>query len=134
MKILIVEDSNMKFEDIEYSLDFLNNPEIVRVKTRNEAIQCLYDEGNIFDVAIFDMQFPSMIGGEMLRDGGLQVLKRIRHRKIDVPVIFCSSGYTEIPADLENVAGYIVYGGNGSLSELLKHYIKSALEMVELKS
>lgn len=127
-KLLIVEDSDMKFADIQESLDFLDDCKIVRKKTRNEAIQLLYNGGSNFDVVILDMQFPSMIGGEMLRDGGLQVLKKIRHRKINVPVIFCSSSTCAIPKDMTNIVGYIVYGGNGNLRELLKHYIESALE------
>jgi len=126
IKILIVEDSDMKFDDIQKSIDFLDDCEIVRKCTRNEALQLLYIEGNDFDVIILDMQFPSMIGGEMLRDGGVQVLKKIRHRNINTPVIFCSSSACAIP-NMPNVVGYIVYGGNGKLSELLEHYIESAL-------
>ena len=124
-KILVVEDCNMKYEDIKNNLDSIAEFEVVWVKTRNEAISEIYN--NHFDIVILDMQFPSLIGGEMLRDGGLQVLERMNRRGRKFPVIVCSSSCTKIPEEYENVVGYIVYGGMGNLGNYLKHYIESAL-------
>lgn len=123
MKILVVEDCNWKYEDIKNNLDAISDFEIIRVETRNEAIREIYN--NHFDVIILDMQFPSMVGGEMLRDGGLQVLKRMHHRGFNIPVIVCSSSGCGIPEEYKNVIGYILYGGMGNLGSLLKHYIES---------
>lgn len=125
-KILIVEDSDMKYQAIKESLSFLQSHKITRVTTRNEALQFLYKEE--VDIIILDMQFPTCRGGEILKDCGLQVLKRIRHRGIDTPVIICSSCSCTVPENIKNVLGYILYDGNGDLSNTLKHYIPSTLK------
>lgn len=128
MRILVVEDTDWKFENISEALNDIGNFDVMHEKYRNEALEKIYENNPSLDCIILDMQFPYYKGGEIIRDCGIQILKRMNHRKCNIPVIICSSAGAKIPDDITNVVGYILYGGSGNLANKFKHYLDKIKE------
>ena len=96
MKILIIEDTDTKFLDIQQSLLRYLSIDITRKKSRNGGlleIRRAYRENNMYDLLILDQVMPLFEEDrcKMLPDGGFSVLNEIKRLYIDLPVCMCSS-------------------------------------------
>lgn len=112
LKILVIEDSDMKYHDIETTLEHLGITDISHEISRNAGLVNLrqsYDENRPYDLLILDMQFPIFNDGQPIPDAGVSVLTEIERKGWEIPVIVCSSIETDCKACFENVIADIQY-------------------------
>lgn len=105
MRLLIVEDSKIK---IEWIRDILKekNIEYDEITYLNGACLKILDEPKVYDGIILDMQFPIYKNGEIDERAGEKLLKRLKHRKINIPVLGNSS------IDFQSLTEYPCLRGN----------------------
>lgn len=92
MKILIVEDNSDKRNNIKRFLDDnISNVVFGEAKSYSSGILEVYNQK--WDLIIMDMSLPTYdittneTGGEMKPVAGKEILRRMKNRKINVPVI-----------------------------------------------
>ena len=111
MKILIIDDEKWKREFmIESILEVNQEAEIKECEYRNDGLRVLKD--NDFDLLFLDMRFPNYQGGMIERDNGLFVLRELKRIENNIPVVICSSGYTDCSE--YNIQSYILFGSNAT--------------------
>jgi|SaaInl8_150m_RNA_FD_contig_121_32654_length_8150_multi_20_in_0_out_0_12 CheY-like chemotaxis protein len=107
MKILISEDTDIKFETIFNTLLKYNNKiEIERTTSINETVRTLLDSD--FDALILDMQLPQFKKEpfDIVKKGGLEILQYLEKNNKTIPTIILSTG-NNIREILDlNVFGY----------------------------
>lgn len=109
MKILIIDDEKWKREYIvEAILEVNQEIEIKECEYRNDGLKELMN--NNFDLLFLDMQFPNYLGGMIERNNGLSVLRELKRMENHIPVVICSSGYTDCSE--YNIQSYILFGSN----------------------
>ena len=86
MMILIVDDSKIKNEWIRDVLED-KNIKYDEITYLNEAYVKILDNPNVYDGIILDMQFPLYKDGVIETRAGEKLLKRLKHRKINIPVL-----------------------------------------------
>ena len=97
LKILVVEDTELKYQDIESALEFYGITDITRRKSRNGALKELMEanksKNRMYDVVILDMQIPLFETGspDMLKAGGVSIMYEIERRGWETFICFCSS-------------------------------------------
>lgn len=86
MRILIVDDSKEKNEWIR---DILESKKIQydEVTYMNEAYLKILKDSTLYDGIILDMQFPRMEDTPKELKMGEELLKRLKHRDINIPVL-----------------------------------------------
>lgn len=90
MKILISEDTDEKYREIENCLKtILKDVEIKRVKYAKASVIELIN--NEYDILIQDMQLPLNIDSRIDIKGGEYVFNQLERRNIKIKFIFCSS-------------------------------------------
>ena len=109
MKVLLLEDDELLNEIIEEYLISLNYS-VVTIFDGQEALERIYEES--FQLLILDVNVPSL--------SGFDLLKSLRHQKIDIPTIFITSLHTA--RDVED-------GFNAGADD----YIKKPFQLSELK-
>lgn len=115
MKILIIDDEKWKREFIiESILEVNQEAEIKECECRNDGLKVLKD--NDFDLLFLDMRFPNHLGGMVERDNGLFVLRELKRIKNNIPVVICSSGYTDCSE--YNIQSYILFGSNATKEQI----------------
>lgn len=120
MNILIIDDDEFKRECIiDAILEVNKKAKIRECEYRNEGLKELKD--NTFDLLFLDMQFPNYQGGMIERTNGLSVLRELKRTENNIPVVICSSGYTDCSE--YNIKNYVLFGSN-SMSEHFKHIIE----------
>lgn len=97
MKILVVEDSDRKYENtVKYLKGYLveNDIEssIERVETINEAKIALSE--NQYTHAVIDMMFPRRANERVINTAGIEILSYIKRKSPDVKYTFNSSSET----------------------------------------
>lgn len=123
MKILIIDDSQSKVNDIKSCID----GHLVDVaECRNDGLIALISEK--YDLLILDMQFPVVNGGDIDRLCGLSVIRELNRKNINIPIIICSGVYTDYThVDTNNlVKSYIVYDS----SVYMKPKIESLIDKI----
>lgn len=75
MRVLVVDDDSMKFGKIHQLLvgQGVSQDDIVHVITASQAIDTL--KSSFFDIMLLDINIPRRFGEEVVRGGGLQVLR-----------------------------------------------------------
>ncbi len=116
LKILMIEDSIYKGEDIQRALADLGEYDIVWSKTKEAGIRMLSQME--FDLLVLDMYFPLVDGGKEYPDCGMLVLKWIEENNYDISVIVCSTVYRSINKSF--VLDSIVYEGREGLADEFK--------------
>ena len=90
MKILISEDNDYKYKNIEkYILDIIPEATITRV-TYAKAGVVLLKNSNDYDLLIQDMQLPLMSDDRIDIEGGLYVLNQLKRLNIKIKTCICS--------------------------------------------
>lgn len=108
MRLLIVEDSKIK---IEWIRDILKEKNIKydEITYLNGAYVKILDSPDVYDGIILDMQFPLYQDGEIEGSAGEKLLKRLKNKKINIPVLGNSSiefpSLTEYPCLRGNTYG-----------------------------
>ena len=115
MKILIIDDEKWKREYIMESILEVNQDiEIKECEYRNDGLRELKD--NNFDLLFLDMQFPNYLGEMIERKNGLSVLRELERTENNIPVVICSSGYTDCSE--YNIQSYILFGSNATKEQI----------------
>ena len=132
MKILIVEDNNNKFNDIRSAFEECGEINITRRISRNGTLVHLANiekQDQMYDLIILDMQIPTYEDDphHILRDGGMQVFKRIQRYHYDVAVAFCSSE----PVECEGALACIQYNASLNITPLIRELLRDAKQAIE---
>lgn len=100
IKVIHFEDSVLKHIAISCVLKELNISTIVRTDNLEEGIRKIETEANSdapFDLIITDMHFPLYSGGEASWKAGEIVFEKLQEKRIEIPVIVCSSMNMKVP-------------------------------------
>jgi CheY-like chemotaxis protein len=118
MKILIIEDNDIKAQDIINSLAKLGYTDTVRTKSRNGGLRTFVrtmKSDAPFDFVITDNCMPVFDDTFDCKPWAAQIIKEIRRYGYDTPVCVCSSEAVE-PCD-NNYC--MIYDGRTDISESL---------------
>ncbi len=132
MKILIIEDNDSKFGDLNYQISkFLKNRDIeVEIKREisvNSGSRTLIEES--FDLLILDMQMPQMDDSfDIEKDGGIQVLDNIEFYEVKAPYIIVASANENIADMVESYKVDSIWYEPGEFEEELKVLLNNFLE------
>jgi len=123
MKIIVIEDSDYKFDNIKEILNNLSYDDITREKSYCSGLRNIVASGNKYDVLILDMQFPiDDRDKEIDAEAGLAVLQELKRTKTKLPVIMCSSRKLNI----EGVVACIHYDSSVYMEPMFKEAIAAA--------
>ena len=90
MKILISEDNDYKYKDIEKCiLDIIPETTITRVTYAKAGVMLLKNSTD-YDLLIQDMQLPLMSDDRIDIEGGLYVLNQLKRLNIKIKTCICS--------------------------------------------
>lgn len=101
--------------------------EIVRVGNLDDGIQQIAMEEvseNPFGLVITDMHFPLCFGGEASWTAGECVIKKLREKRIKIPVIVCSSMNMKVPGAYGSVWYSELRDWEKEFKELVGKYVK----------
>ena len=129
-KVMIIEDTMSKYQDIENACHNLGMTVIKHANNRNDALRYLYRTEQLPDLIILDMMFPIVAGGHIDMKCGEDVLEHLRIKQINVPVIMCSADTCDVDT-YENVIGSILYNPmcllNDDLEKCIQNIDKSTI-------
>ena len=131
MKVLIIDDLESKARSIERCFNNLNITDVSIEATRNTgliSIETQIKNGTPYDLIVCDMQMPNMINGMISPKAGLHVLHSLSIRKINTPVIMCSSDKLDDLSEYENVIGSIHYNYSVDHTSDIEKLLKSLSE------
>ena len=100
LRVLVIEDYDSKFKDIEESLKRITNNEvsIERRTTCNTGLICLketYDSGSKFDLVITDNMMPIYTDIRELKPCANRVCREVYRRKYETRLVVCSSEFMD---------------------------------------
>lgn len=134
LKVLVVEDSDLKYRDIESALEFYEITDITRRKSRNGALKELMEanksKNRMYDVVILDMQIPLFETGspDILKAGGVSIMYEIERRGWETFICFCSSDDVS-KYYIDEDEGYIIkYDPSVSILGDIKDMLEKAKE------
>ena len=110
LKVLVIEDYDFKFRDIEESLKRITNNE-VSVERRNACnagliyLKETYDSGFKFDLVITDNMMPIYTDSMELKPCANRVCREVHRRKYETKLVVCSSEVTD-DVDCDNFLLY----------------------------
>lgn len=109
MNFLIIDDDSYK---VSLFTNPLNKEDSYTHKySYNSGLRELFLNKNVnYDCLILDMNFPTFDDECVEVDKGIQVLKELKRKKINIPVIIYSSKYVCVD-NYENVIDYILHDG-----------------------
>ena len=97
MKILQFEDDLNKYMDIASVLKSVGVTDVIWVESLEKGMQILDENANEIDVIISDMYFPIKASGKPDGAAGEEVLKMVKEKHYEIPVIMISSDRIVIP-------------------------------------
>lgn len=119
MKLLIVEDSPYKLQQVS---DCLQHGSYDVAKSYNSAVRKLLKEE--YDAVILDMCFPNFDDSSVPEpEQGLNVLRQMKRKKIEIPVLVYSSDVVDVSA-YSFVTGYIV-ADNTCIESRISNFLSS---------
>lgn len=108
MNLLIVDDDNLKIEEFT---NYLKPIDCFRTKhSYNSGVNELIENRDKYDALILDMNFPKFDDGVVSVNMGIEVLKELKRRDINIPVVIFSSKYVKT-TEYDNILDYILYDG-----------------------
>ena len=103
-KVLYIEDNTTKYMAVNRYLGKQKLSTLDWAKKAEEAIEMIevaIKEGAPYDLIVSDMHFDFF--GEDDHDAGEKVMKLLREKGINTPIIFCSSQNWIIPGAVGNI-------------------------------
>lgn len=101
IKAVIVDDDVFKRTDIRKALEFNGIRNIITVGSQEKLWEQIYQGEDKIDLIVTDIQYPLEEGEAVDEEAGFKLIKRMK--KIDIPVIACSSLNYSIPDILGSV-------------------------------
>lgn len=130
MKTLIIEDNAVKLQDILQTLNHLGIYDITHKSARNPGLYELrqsFQNNDPYNLLILDMQFP-IFDDEMPKiDMGIDVLCEMKRKGWLIPVIVCSSDFTNCRETFSNVIADIQYSPFVSLTNKFEQALENLL-------
>lgn len=128
LRVLVIEDSDFKFKDIEESLKRVTNNEvsIERRTACNSGLIYLketYDAGSKFDLVITDNMMPIYEDSSELEACANRVYEEVHRRKYKTKLVVCSS---EVMDDV-NCDDFLLYNPSVLLDDSLLSIIEDSL-------
>ena len=110
LKVLVIEDYDFKFRDIEESLKRVTNNEVIieRKTACNSGLLFLketYAAGSKFDLVITDNMMPIYSDSMELKLCANRVYREVHRRKYETKLVVCSSEVTD-DVDCDNFLLY----------------------------
>uniref|UniRef100_UPI004056AD73 response regulator n=1 Tax=Agathobacter sp. TaxID=2021311 RepID=UPI004056AD73 len=106
-KVLNIEDTMTKHVAVLKALNKCGIQSVDHATTAMEGlakIELAIEEGNPYDLIVSDMYFP-LFPGERDTQAGMYIIKELKNRKWNIPVVVCSSARFRIP----EIVGCIYY-------------------------
>lgn len=94
LRVLVIEDYDFKFRDIEESLKRITNNE-VSIERRNACnaglifLKETYDSGSKFDLVITDNMMPIYVDSRELKACANRVCREVHRRKYETKLVVC---------------------------------------------
>lgn len=128
LRVLVIEDSDFKFRDIEESLKRITNNEvsIERRTACNSGLLFLketYDSGAKFDLVITDNMMPIYEDSSGLEACANRVYEEVHRRKYKTKLVVCSS---EVMDDID-CDDFLLYNSSVLLDDSLLSIIEDFL-------
>uniref|UniRef100_UPI0040569EFE hypothetical protein n=1 Tax=Acetatifactor sp. TaxID=1872090 RepID=UPI0040569EFE len=128
LKVLIIDDSVYKAMDITRAMEFSGVSDITRVRDQESAFEALYEsiENKApFSLIVTDMHYPLATGMEADYDAGFILIERLRKKRINIPVIICSSRNYDEPG----ILGTVWYNKSCDLSRAFQDLLYKLVEV-----
>lgn len=119
MKVLIVEDTILKYIEIKNELAKCRNFIFFHEKSLGGAKEILEEKckiNDMFDLIVTDMRYPNQFGSDSLPDAGFQLIEFVNSLKLTIPIIICSTSQFQT-RDMDNVLGSVRYSENIDLAQ-----------------
>lgn len=128
LRVLVIEDSDFKFKDIEESLKRVTNNEVIieRRTACNSGLLFLketYDSGSKFDLVITDNMMPIYENSRELEACANRVCREVHWRKYETKLVVCSS---EVMDDID-CDDFLLYNSSVLLDDDLFDIIEDLL-------
>lgn len=127
-RVLNIEDTMTKHVAVCRSLNKCGIRSIDHAPTATEGLEMIdaaIAEGNPYSLLVLDMYFP-IAPRERMTQAGLYVMEELQNKKIDIPIIICSSVRLSIP----EVVGCIYYNEwRGDLDADMREMIEKVRKM-----
>ena len=128
LRVLVIEDYDSKFRDIEESLKRVTNNEVIieRRTACNSGLLFLketYDAGSKFDLVITDNMMPIYTDSRELKPCANRVCREVHRRKYETKLVVCSS---EVMNDV-NCDDFLLYSPSVLLDDSLLSIIEDLL-------
>ena len=128
LRVLVIEDSDFKFKDIEESLKRITNNEVsVERRTACNAglifLKETYDSGSKFDLVITDNMMPIYEDSSELKPCANRVYEEVHRRKYKTKLVVCSS---EVMNDID-CDDFLLYNSSVLLDDDLFDIIRDLL-------
>jgi CheY-like chemotaxis protein len=128
LRVLVIEDYDSKFRDIEESLKRVTNNEVIieRRTACNSGLLFLketYDAGSKFDLVITDNMMPIYTDSRELKPCANRVCREVHRRKYETKLVVCSS---EVMDDV-NCDDFLLYNTSVLLDDSLLSIIEDLL-------
>ena len=120
-KVINIEDDAIKHVNIRRALKSNGVSHIERARNAEEGLDMLdnaIEKGEPYDLLVLDMQFP--VSGVYNKEAGRFVIKELKRKNVNIPIIICSS----INYDIPDVVGCIFYNKLRNLNCDMKEILK----------
>lgn len=126
MRILNIEDTMLKHLDIARAVKKMGRVELDHAKNLKsglEMIEVSIAANSPYDVIISDMYYPVDEDG-VDADSGNLLIETLKQKKVDIPIIICSTVRFRIP----EILGAVHYSANEDWDRELLELIKEVRE------
>ena len=128
LRVLVIEDCDFKFKDIEESLRHITNNDILieRRTSCNVGLLFLketYDAGSKFDLVITDNVMPIYTDNMRLKPCANRVCSEVHRREYETKLVVCSS---EVMDDV-NCDDFLLYNSSVLLDDSLLSVVEDLL-------
>lgn len=103
IKAVIADDDVFKGFNIRKALEFNGIRNIMTVRNQEKLWEQICHGEEKIDLIVTDMQYPLEAGEPIDEEAGFKLIERMENKKINIPVIVCSSLNYSIPNILGNV-------------------------------
>lgn len=125
-KVIMIEDDAGKGGDIELALKrygISHSEWCYDAESGIEEIEAAIQKGEPYDVLILDMQFP--VKGQYNNDAGEYVMKELKKKNIEIPIIVCSKLRLRIP----DIVGCVWHNDNYDLYDDMREMLDRVKRM-----
>ena len=129
MKVLVIEDTVLKYVDISRNIRRCCEAECTQVKTLDEAKQIIEEmpENEPFDLFVTDMHYPIGTGAEDDTRAGFKFIEFVTEKELEIPIIICSTIKFRAD-DMKNVIGSVQYNKRVDIEREFAVLIKKVKE------